>query len=47
MTDKIIERKPRTFLPESFKVATWEELAPYYDQLLARQLNLLKICSNG
>ncbi|MEZ5008115.1 MAG: M3 family oligoendopeptidase [Chitinophagales bacterium] len=38
MTDKIIERKPRTFLPESFKVATWEELAPYYDQLLARPI---------
>ncbi len=29
----------RTFLPTSFKVTTWKTLKPYFDQLLAREIN--------
>lgn len=39
MTDKVIERKPRKFLPDSFTVNTWEALAPYYDQLLQQPID--------
>lgn len=33
-----IERKPRKFLPEDFTVNNWEEIKPYYDDLLNRTL---------
>ncbi|UII24517.1 M3 family oligoendopeptidase [Fulvivirga maritima] len=35
----IPERKPRTFLPEDFKVENWEGLEPYFKDLLERDLN--------
>jgi len=34
-----IEKIKRTFLPESFKVTTWEELEPYFEDLKNRELN--------
>lgn len=33
-----IERKPRQFLPEDFAVNNWEEIKPYYEDLLNRTL---------
>jgi oligoendopeptidase F len=34
-----IEKLKRTFLPESFKVTSWEELEPYFEDLKNRELN--------
>src|SRR5688572_19043274 len=36
---KKIERPVRRFLPEGFKVTSWDELKPYFDNLLSRNLN--------
>ncbi len=33
-----IEKTPRTFLPEDFKVTDWAALQPWFDELLAREL---------
>lgn len=33
------ERKPRKFLPEDFKVESWEGIEPYYNDLLQREIN--------
>ncbi len=35
----IPEKKARQLLPEDFEVTTWEAVKPYYDDLLARELN--------
>ncbi|SHL86609.1 oligoendopeptidase F [Chitinophaga jiangningensis] len=34
-----IKKTPRHFLPEDFKVTTWEALQPYYDELQQRPVN--------
>src|SRR5215203_5594401 len=34
-----IKKLPRQFLPESFTVTTWNELEPYFQELLDRPLN--------
>ncbi|HEY4649917.1 MAG TPA: M3 family oligoendopeptidase [Pontibacter sp.] len=34
----IPERKQRTYLPEDFKVETWEALQPYFEELKNRQI---------
>lgn len=34
-----IARPPRIFLPEDFKVTTWESIRPYYETLLNRELH--------
>lgn len=34
-----IERPKRTFLPEDFKVTTWEAIKPYFDKLLQSPIN--------
>jgi oligoendopeptidase F len=34
-----IARPVRAFLPEAFTVTSWDQLKPYYENLLARQLN--------
>lgn len=35
-------RPQRGFLPEDFKVTTWESLKPYFDDLVKRSINSLK-----
>ena len=35
----IPQRKPRKFLPETFEVSTWEAIEPYYQKLLAQDIN--------
>lgn len=35
----IPERRTRTYLPEDFKVETWEALQPYFEELKSRQIN--------
>ena len=37
-----IQKIPRTFLPEDFKVTTWDKLEPYFKELLDRPLNSKK-----
>lgn len=39
MSVEIIEKSPRTFLPEEFIVSDWEALAPYFNQLLEREID--------
>jgi len=34
-----IERKQRTFLPEEIEMNTWEDIKPYFDDLLNRDIN--------
>jgi oligoendopeptidase F len=34
-----VARPERKFLPEPFKVTSWDELKPYFDNLLNRNLN--------
>ncbi len=29
----------RIFIPKDFKLNTWEDLAPYYEQLLQKEIN--------
>lgn len=36
---KIPQRKPRTFLPEDFKVERWETIQPYFEELKVREIN--------
>jgi oligoendopeptidase F len=36
---QIPEKNPRIFLPEDFKVTTWEAIKPYFDDLLERDIN--------
>ena len=36
---EIPKRDRRKFLPEEFKIDTWENLKPYYDDLLNREIN--------
>jgi oligoendopeptidase F len=36
-----ITRPQRSFLSESFKVTTWDDLKPYFDNLLKRELTSL------
>lgn len=35
---EVITRPTRTFLPENFTISTWENLKPWYDALLNRQI---------
>lgn len=35
----ILKKKPRRFLPEDFKLTTWEALEPYFKELLEREIN--------
>jgi len=37
-----IQKIPRTFLPEDFKVTTWDKLEPFFKELLDRPLNSKK-----
>ncbi|MGN6616848.1 MAG: M3 family oligoendopeptidase [Ilyomonas sp.] len=34
-----IQKLPRQFLPQDFKVTTWEEVEPYFKELLEREIN--------
>lgn len=36
MYSGLIEKTPRQFLPESFSIQSWEDLAPYFEQLEQR-----------
>jgi oligoendopeptidase F len=36
---QIPEKKPRTFLPEDFKITNWEAVKPYFENLLERDFN--------
>ena len=36
---QIPKKKPRTFLPEDFRVSNWEAVKPYYDNLLERDIS--------
>jgi oligoendopeptidase F len=36
---QIPEKNPRIFLPEDFKVTTWEAIKPYFDDLLERDIS--------
>ncbi len=38
-TVQIPARPERKFLPEDFKITTWEELKPYFDELLNREIS--------
>lgn len=35
----LLERAPRKYLPEDFKVSTWDKLEPYFIELLERQIS--------
>lgn len=35
---QIPEKKRRTFLPENFEVRNWEEIKPFYDELINREI---------
>jgi len=35
---EIIKRKPRTYLPETFRIDTWENLKPLYEELKGRKI---------
>jgi oligoendopeptidase F len=35
---EVIKRKPRTFLSEDFKVSTWENLKPFFEELKSRKI---------
>lgn len=37
-----IEKRPRTFLPGDFTVRNWEELQPYFESLLEREIPALR-----
>ena len=39
MSNLVIEKKERKFLPETFKVEKWEDIEPFYQQLLQRPIN--------
>ena len=41
-----ITRPKRSFVPESFKVTSWEDLKPYFDNLLNRELASLDALRN-
>ena len=34
-----LEKVKRQFLPEDFKLSTWEAIQPYFEELLKRDLN--------
>jgi oligoendopeptidase F len=36
---KAIQRKPRVFVPEDFMVESWNNIKPYFDKLLAYEIN--------
>ena len=36
---EIVKRKPRTFIPENIEFETWENIKPFYDKLLAFEIN--------
>lgn len=35
---KVVKRKPRTFLSEDFKVSTWDNLKPFFEELKNRKI---------
>lgn len=35
----VLEKKPRKYLPEDFKMTTWEALQPYFDRLQQRPIH--------
>ena len=39
MSNLVIEKKERKFLPETFKVEKWEDIEPFYQQLLQRPIH--------
>jgi oligoendopeptidase F len=41
-----IAKLPRKFLPEDFKITDWENLEPYFKELLERPINSLKDLQN-
>jgi len=38
-TKPLIEKLPRHFLPENFKLSTWDALEPYFEDLKSRELD--------
>ena len=38
---KALQRPPRKFIPEDFKVTTWDALEPFYQNLLGRELSTM------
>lgn len=40
---EVLKRPARTFLPEAFKLTTWENLKPYFDTLLNRELTSVQV----
>jgi oligoendopeptidase F len=36
---EVIKSKPRTFLSEDFKISTWENLKPFFEELKNRKIN--------
>ena len=39
MAVPLIEKKSRSYLPESFQINTWEDLAPFFEELESRSLH--------
>ena len=42
-----IKQLPRHFLPEEFKVTTWDALQPYFEALQQRAINSVTDLENG
>ncbi len=43
MSNSLIEKNPRQYLPESFQVDAWEHLAPYFDELESRTISSVEV----
>ncbi len=37
-----LEKQPRKFLPDTFKVDNWDKIRPYYEALLQREINSIE-----
>ena len=46
MSGVLINKIPRRFLPESFVLNSWEEVAPYFDDLEKRNIGSVKDLEN-
>ena len=35
---QVVKRKPRSFVPEQLTIESWQQVKPYFDKLLNRQI---------
>jgi oligoendopeptidase F len=46
MSNRIIKRKPRLFIPETFEITDWQNLAPWFEKLLNQKIENVKDFEN-